>query len=78
MRRIEQTIMYVGWLWVSKNLPKVQKYKKCLKITVGKVMKMKIGLKMTLKRPYLGKKIKWTFMQKPLLVFGVEKFPKTA
>ena len=49
---------YVRWLVVGfEILTKSKKIKKCLKITVGKAMKMKIGLKMTLKRPYLGQKI---------------------
>ena len=34
------------------------KKKKCLKITIGKAMKMKKGLKMRLKWEYLSKKLR--------------------
>ena len=63
-----------------------QKIQKCLQMTSGKAVKMKIGPKMRLKS--LGRLKKsvpderliqfWTFIPKSLLVLGVEKFPKTA
>ena len=39
-------------------LQKVQKGKKCAKMTSGKAVKMKIGLKMRLKWPYLSQKFR--------------------
>ena len=78
--------MNVFRLWVLKFWQKVQKWKKCSKMTSGKAVKMKIGLKIRLKS--LGRLKKsvpderliqfWTFIPKSLLVLGVEKFPKTA